>query len=142
MFKKLFCSDSKSALPLGIFIVPVLLFLTVGIPFVPRYPIAITIVLVSFIIVFLITGFCYAYRGFKIDRYVQQHDFPLWKKTKIHSYRERREAAIKIRLLASQTPCLEKSRRHIEKIIFILFSLWTLLFLGCFSFILLSALSD
>jgi hypothetical protein len=139
--KKLYYSDGKKVPPFWVFIAPVAISLVVGIPLVTRYPIPIAIVLGFFIVVIILSGLCYAYVGFKIDRYVQKHDFHLWKKSTRHSYRDRREASKEIRSLVSQIPYLEKHEKYANKVTFILLSIWTLIFLGVFSFILFSALS-
>ena len=139
--KKLYYSDGKKMPPFWIFIAPIAISLVVGIPLVTRYPVPIAIVLVSFIIAIILSGLCCAYVGFKIDRYVQKHDFHLWKKSKRHSFRDRREASKEIRSLASQIPYLEKHEKYANKVAFILLTVWTLIFLGVFSFIVFSILS-
>jgi hypothetical protein len=141
MLKKYrYYSDGTKVPSFWIFIAPIAISFGC-VPLITKYPVPIAIVLVSFGIIFILSGLCCVYVGFKVDRYVQKHDFHLWKKSKMHSYRDRREASKEIRSLASQIPYLEKNKKYADKIIFTLFSIWTLIFLVIFSFIVLSALS-
>jgi hypothetical protein len=138
--KKLYYSDGKKASPFWIFIAPIAIFLVFGFPLITKYPVPIVILLVSFAITFIIISLYALYTGLKTDRYVQKHDFQLWKKSKSHSLRDRREASKEIRSLSLQVPYLEKYVKYANRIAFILLTIWTLIFLGIFSFIIFSAI--
>ena len=140
--KKLYYSDSKKVSPFWIFILPIAIFLVVGFPLVTKYPVPIAILLVSFAITVILASLYPVYVGLKTDRYVQKHKFSLWKKSKSHSLRDRREASKEIRSLASQIPYLEKHVKYANKVAFILLAIWTLIFLGIFSFIIFSAITS
>lgn len=139
MFKRnLYYSDGKKMPPFWVFIAPIAISLVVGIPLITRHPVPIAILLVSFGII-LVAILLYAlYGAFITGRYVQKHDFHLWKKSKSPSLRDRREASKEIRSLASQIPYLEKHVKYANKVAFILLAIWTLIFLGIFSFIIFS----
>jgi hypothetical protein len=124
----------------GIFIVPIAISIVIGIPLVTKYPIPIAILIVSFGITFVLVLLCSSYAGIKANHYFQKHNFQLWKKLRSHSLRDRIEAARELKSLALQIPYLSKNRKCVDKIIFILFIIWTLIFLICFSFIIFSAL--
>lgn len=139
MFKrKLYYSDGKKVPPFWIFILPIAIFIVFGFPLVTKYPVLIAIVLISFFITFILLLLCFLYVGLKIDRYIQKHNFHLWKKSKSHSLRDRREASKEIKSLSMQIPSLEKSSKYANKIAFILLIIWTVIFLGIFSFIIFS----
>ena len=139
MFKRtLYYSDGKKMPPFWLFIAPIVISLVVGIPLVTRYPVPIAILLVSFVIIFISILLYALYGAFITNRYVQKHDFQLWKKSKSSSLRERREASKQINSLIMQTPRLEKSLKRANTVAFMLFVIWTLLFLGIFLFIILS----
>jgi len=139
MFKRnLYYSDGKKVPPFWIFILPIAIFIVFGFPLVIRYPVLLAILLVSFVITFVPILLYALYVAFITDRYVQKHDFHLWKKSKSHSLRDRREASKEIRSLASQIPYLEKHVKYANKVAFILLAIWTLIFLGIFSFIIFS----
>lgn len=142
MFKRnLYYSDGKKVPPFWIFILPIAISLVFGFPLVKRYPVLLAILLVSFVITFIPILLYALYGAFITNRYVQKHDFHLWKKSKSHSLRDRREASKEIRSLASQIPYIEKHVKYANKVAFILLAIWTLIFLGIFSFIVFSALS-
>ncbi|MFC1677441.1 hypothetical protein ACFL3G_10325 [Planctomycetota bacterium] len=134
-------SDGKKVLPFWIFIAPIIISLVVGIPLVTKYPIPITILLVSFVIIIILASLCLLYEGVKIERYVQKHNFQLWKKSKSHLYRDRREASKEMKSLSTQIPHLERYSKYINRIAFTLLTIWTLIFIGIFSFIIFSAIS-
>ncbi len=142
LFKRKHYSDGEKTPPFWIFIAPITITITVGFPLVKKYPLPIAILLLSFVITFIFISLCFLYVGLKIDRYIQIHHFQLWKKTKNHSHKVRREAGKEIVDLISQTPCLEKHQKYEDKISFILLSIWTLIFFGVFSFIVFLVLSD
>ena len=138
--KKLYYSDGKKAPSFGIFIAPIAISFGC-VPLITKYPVPIAILLVSFVITFIPILLYALYGAFITDRYVQKHDFHLWKKSKNHSLRKRREAEKEINSLVMQTQCLEKHVKYANKVAFILLAIWTLIFLGIFSFIVFSVLS-
>jgi len=141
MFKtNLYYSDGKKVISFGLFIVPITIFLVFLLPLATKYPALIAILSVSFAITFVLLLLCCLCVGLKTDRYVQKHNFQLWKKSKSHSLKERREAAKAINSMSMQIPYLEKYLKYLNKIAFILFTIWTLIFLAIFSFIIFSAM--
>jgi len=142
MFKKnRYYSDGTKVQSFGIFIAPIAISIVIGIPLVKKYPVPIVIVLVSFVITIILVSLCSLYVGLKMERYVQKHNFQLWKKLRSHSLRDRTKAARESKSLSLQIPYLIKNKKYADKIIFTLFAIWTLIFLGIFSFIIFSALS-
>ena len=140
MFKRnLYYSDGTKVPPFWIFIAPVILLIVPGFPLVTKHPVPLAILLVSFVITFILIAFYFAYVDFITDRYLQKHDFKLWKRTKKSSHRERRQAAKEIESLSRQIPYLIKNKKRVDKVIFILFVIWTLIFLGIFLFIVFTA---
>ena len=142
MFKKyLYYSEGRTVtISFGLlFIVPIavlsVFFLPLGIE---KQPLLIAAACVSLVINSIFTALCASYVGLKADRYVQKHDFHLWKKSKSHSLRDRREAAKAIDSM--QIPYLEKPVKYANKVAFVLLIVWILIFLGVFSFIVFSAL--
>jgi len=133
--------DGTKVQSFGIFIAPVAISIVIGIPLVTRYPIPIAILIVSFGITFVLVLLCSWYAGIKANYYIQKHNFQLWKKSKSNSLRDRMEASRELESLSMQIPYLIKNRKCVDKINFILFAIWTLIFLGVFSFIVFSALS-
>jgi len=125
----------------GIFIAPIAISVVVGIPLVTKYPVPIAVLLASFVITFFLVLLCSLYGGLKANYYIQKHNFQLWKKLKSTSLRDRKEAARELKSLSLQIPYLIKNKKCVDKIIFILFTIWTLIFLVIFSFIVFSALS-
>jgi hypothetical protein len=94
--------------------------------------------IVSFIVVFVPIGLYGIYGSFIVDRYVQKHDFQLWKKSKSASLKDRREAWKAIQAMCMRTPCLEKHMRYADRLAFTLLSIWTLIFLGVLLYIIFS----
>lgn len=140
--KKLYYSDRKKiTISFGLlFILPIavlsVFFLPLGIE---KHLILIAAACISLVINSIFTALCALYVGLKADRYVQKHDFQLWKKSKSPSFRERNEAGKAIDSM--QIPSLEKHVKYVNKLAFTLLIVWTLIFLGGFSFIVFSALS-
>ena len=128
--------------PFAIFIAPITISLVVGIPLVTEYPVPIATLLVSLIIVFIPILLYGLYGAFITDRYVQKHDFQLWKKAKSPSLKDRREAEEAINALCMRTPCLERRMTYANKLAFTVLTIWTLIFLGVFLFIIFSAIWD
>ena len=126
--------------PFWIFIAPITIFVAVGFPLIPRYPIPIAVLLVTFSMIFVPLGLYGIYGSFIVGRYVRKHDFQLWKKSKSTSLKAKREAYEAIQAMCMRTPCLGKHLRYSNKLAFTLLSIWTLIFLGVFSFIILSAM--
>ena len=135
MFKRLYYSDGKKAPTFGIFIAPIAISIVIGIPLITKYPVPIAILLVSFVIIFIPILLYALYGAFITDRYLQKHNFHLWKKSKRTSLKDRMEASKEIKSLSMQIPYLEKNKQYADKIIFILFAIWTFIFLVIFSFI-------
>lgn len=132
--------DATKTYPFWIFIAPFTIFLVVGIPLVTKYPVPIAILLVSLLIIFVPILLYGLYGAFITGRYVQKHDFQLWKKSKSASLKDRREAEKAINAMCMRTPYLEKHMRYANKVAFIVLTIWTLVFLGIFSFIIFSAM--
>ena len=139
MFKRnRYYSDGTRTPPFGLFIIPVAIFL-VCLPYLAnKSPLLMFIILASLGIAIILASLYPLYGGFKINHYVQKHNFQLWKKSKNPSLKERMDASKEINSLVMQTPCLEKYLKHGNKIAFILLIIWTLIFLGIFSFIIFS----
>jgi hypothetical protein len=133
-------SNGEKAPSFGLFIVPIAVFVVFGFPLITRYPVLVAIPLISFCIAFVLILLCCLYVGVKIDSYVLKHDFQLWKRSKSYSLKERREAGKVIDAITMQTPYLEKYVRYANKLAFISLTIWTIIFLICFSFIIFSAL--
>lgn len=143
MFKRnLYYSDGTKVPPFWIFIAPVILLIVPGFPLVTKHPVPLAILLVSFVITFILIAFYFAYVDFITDRYLQKHDFKLWKRTKKSSHRERRQAAKEIESLSRQIPYLEKHVKYRNKFAFILLSIWTLILFVILVFILFSAMTS
>lgn len=130
--------DGVKAYPFWIFIAPIATFVIVGIPLVTRYPVPIAMLTCSFILVFIPIGLHGIYGSFIVNRYVQKHDFQLWKKSKSTSLKDRREAWKAIQAMCVRTPCLEKHMKYANKLAFSLLAIWTLVFVGIFAFIVFS----
>jgi hypothetical protein len=135
-------SDGTKVQSFGIFIAPIAISIVIGMPLVTRYPIPIAILIVSFGITFVLVLLCSSYGAIKANYYFQKHNFQLWKKSRSHSLRDRTEAVKELESLSLQIPYLIKKRKFVDHIIFILFAIWTLIFLAVFSFIVFSAVSS
>lgn len=98
------------------------------------------VILVSLAITIILALLYPLYVGLKTDRYVQKHNFQLWKKSKSHSLKERIEAGKEISAMSIQIPCLEKHVKFANKVAFALLTVWTLIFLGIFSLIIFSVI--
>ncbi len=140
MFKRnLYYSDGKKVPPFWIFIAPIAIFF-VCIPYLAKKNLPLMFaILASLAIILIFASLGFLYVGLRIDRYVQKHDFQLWKKSKSHSFKDRREAGKAMTAMSMRTPCLEKHVRYANKVAFILLTIWTLISLGIFSFMILSA---
>ena len=126
--------------PFWIFIAPIAMLFLFLLPLrAQNQPIIVAAALVSLAITVILSSLYYIYIGFKTDRYIEKHNFQLWKKSKSSSFRERREAGKTISSM--RIPCLEKHIKYANIIAFILFLIWMLIFLGIFSFIVFSAMS-
>jgi len=137
-FSNRYYSDGKKVPPFWVFIVPIATFLAIGFPLITEYPIPISLLIISFIITILFVGLFMLYEGLKVHSYLKEHNFPLWKKTRVPSYRIRREASKEIISLVSQIPQLENRKKNTDKIAFIFLSAWTIVLVGVFAFILIS----
>jgi hypothetical protein len=141
MLKINHCYSDKRRISISfglLFIVPIAILSIFFLPFgIEKQPLLIAAACVSLTINSIFAVLYALYVGLKADRYVQKHDFHLWKKSKSHSLRERREAARAIDSM--QIPSLEKSFRYANKIAFFLLVVWTLIFFGVFSFIIFTA---
>jgi len=126
--------------PFWIFIAPIALLIGAGFPLLTRHPVPIAMAMVSLVIVLVPIALHAVYGSFIVDRHVQEHDFQLWKKSKSASLKDRSEAWEAILSMCRRTPYLEKHLRYTDRLAFILLSIWTLIFLGAFLYILLSYL--
>jgi len=142
MFKNnLYYSDGKKVTSFGLFIAPIAISI-VSFPLIAKYPVLIATILVSLAATIILSSLCFSLMGLKANRYFKKNHFQLWKKSKSRSFWERREAQKEINSMVLQIPYLEKPFRYANKIAFILFVIWTLIFLGIFSFIIFSAVWD
>jgi len=139
--KRLYYSDGKKVTSFGLFIVPVAILFVFLLPLgIKNHPILVAAAFVSLAITVILSSLGFLYVGLRIDRYVQKHDFQLWKKSKSPSFKDRREAGKAMNAMSMQTPYLEKYVKYANRIAFTLLTIWTLMFLGIFSFIVFSAI--
>jgi hypothetical protein len=118
-----------------IFIAPIAIFL-VCVPYLANRNIPLTfIILASLAFVIILASIGLLYVGLKIDRYVQENDFQLWKRSKSHSLKERIEAGKAIKTMSMHVPQLEECVKKVDKIAFVLLAIWTTIFLLILSFI-------
>lgn len=142
MFRKnLHYSNGKKVESFGLFIVPVVITL-MSFPLIPKYPVPVSIVIVTLAVTIILSSLCFLLMGLKMDSYLKKHNFHLWKKSKSFSLKERTKASKEKDSLVMQIPCLEKLLKIVNKIAFILFVVWTLIFLVIYSLIICSAICD
>lgn len=143
----MFCSrrnsyhpDGKRAISFKVFIVPIAIFL-VCVPYLAKKDMPLMfVILISLAITLIFSSLGLLYVGLKADRYLQKNDFQLWKKSKSPSLKERREAGKAISAIYMQVPCLAKPFKLANNIAFVLLIIWTIVFLGIFSFIIFSTM--
>ena len=125
----------KKVISFKIFIAPITVFL-VCIPYLAKKNLLLTfIILASLAITLILASLGLMFVSLKADRYIQKHDFQLWKKTKSHSLKDRMEAGKAISSIYTQVPCLAKTSEFANNIAFVLLTSWTVIFLLILSFI-------
>jgi predicted permease len=130
----LYYSKVRKSPPFGLLVVPIAICL-VFVPYLAKkHPLLNVIVIVALGIIFVFLSIYGIYGAFITGRYIQKHDFQLWKKSKSSKLRERREAAKEIHATCMRTPHLEKHVRYFNKLAFVLFLIWTLIFVGVYLF--------
>lgn len=134
--------NDKKTISFAVFIAPIAIFV-LSVPYLAKKNLPLMVLMMASLgVALILASLCTFYVGLKADRYVQKHDFQLWKKSKSHSLKDRIEAGRSINAMCMRTPCLEKHMRYANKLAFTLLSIWTLIFLGVFSFIIYSAMCD
>lgn len=134
--------DDKKPISFTIFVAPIAIFV-ISIPYLAKKNIPLLFVMIASLgVTLILASLGLFFVGLKADRYVQKHDFPLWKKSKSHSLKDRMEAGRSINAMCMRTPCLEKRMRYANKLAFTLLAIWTLLFVGIFSFVVFSEMWD
>jgi hypothetical protein len=142
MFRKnLHYLDGKKVESFGLFIAPIVITL-MSFPLIHKYPVPFAIVLVSLGITIILSSLSFLLTSFKANSYLKKYHFQLWKKYRSRSFRERREAQKEINSMVLQIPQLEKPFKYSNNIAYILFVIWTLIFLGIYSLIICSAIWD
>lgn len=123
----------------GLFIVPVTILFAFLLPLGAReHPALTAVALVLLAVTVTLSSLCFVYVEFKKGRYAQEHHFLLWKKSKSFSLKDRRAASKEIDSLAMQVPSLERSSKRANRIAFVLFLIWAVVFLAIVLFIMFS----
>jgi len=140
MFRRnLYHPYGKKPISFKVFIVPIAIFL-VCVPYLAKKNLPLMfVILISLVVTLIFASLGLLYVGLKAGRYLKKHDFQLWKKSKSHSLRERMEAGRTVSTVYMQLPCLAKPLEFANKIAFVLLTIWTIMFLVIFSFVIFSA---
>ena len=118
-----------------IFIAPIAMFL-VCVPYLAKRSIPLTfIIFASLSVAIILASIGLLYVSFKIDRYVQENNFQLWKRSKSHSLKERIESGKAIKTMSMQIPQLKECVKRVDKIAFALLAIWTVIFLTILSLV-------
>ncbi len=136
--RNIFLHSGEKVISFKVFIVPIAFFL-VSLPYLAKKNLPLTFaIFVSLAITLILASLGLFYVSLKADRYIQKHEFQLWKKTKSHSLKDRMEAGKAISSIYVQVPCLAKTLKFANNIAFVLLVIWTITFLLILSFIVLT----
>ncbi len=93
-------SEKRLSDKINILMVAVILYFFILIPIgFKKFPVLFVIIILSWVPLLLLMGICGIVVGVKSDRFLQNHNFGLWKKTKSSSFKEKMEAQREIRNL-------------------------------------------
>jgi hypothetical protein len=127
--------DGKKTISFKMFVVPIAIFL-VSVPYLAKKNLPLMfVILASLAITLILASLGLLYASLKANRYIQKHDFQLWKKIKSHSLKDRMEAGKAMSSIYMQVPCLAKPLELANNIAFVLLTIWTIGFILILSLI-------